>query len=947
MNERRRKAPLPEQPRDVSADVLRVVTAMVEETRPGRVGRVSLNSHLERDLGLDSLARVELLLRLGKEFGRSLPDGALAEAETPQDLLRFLSGAGDAVAARNAVTETGGVSTPAGPISIPGQAATLIEVFEWHAEHHSQRVHLLLYGDGGGEHSEFRAQPITYGELFEQSRRVATGLVATGLLPRQTVALMLPTGRDYLASFFGVLLAGGVPVPIYPPARLAQIDDHLRRHGRILANAEAVLIITVPQAKGVAALLRAEVPGLRAVLTPAELDREPISLLYRAAADDIAFLQYTSGSTGDPKGVVLTHANLLANVRAMGEACQVSSDDVFVSWLPLYHDMGLIGAWFCPLYFGMRLVLLSPLAFLSQPARWLRAISDHRGTISPAPNFAYELCARRVAEDDLSGLDLSSWRLALNGAEPVSPATLQAFARRFAPYGLRGGAITPVYGLAECSVGLAFPPLARGPRIDLIDREALVTRKCAVPACSSDPEPMRVPACGRALPRHEIRIVDDDGCELPDRQVGRLQFRGPSATSGYYRNQVATRSLFSDGWLDSGDFAYTVDGEIYLTGRVKDLIIRGGRNLYPYELEQAVGNIPGVRKGCVAVFASGDPLTASERLVVLAETREEDAASREALRQKIGEAAVDAIGMPADEIVLAPPNSVLKTSSGKIRRNACRDVFERGLIGARQLPARQQMLRLGVAALRARLGESTRRLARRIYGAWCWLVFLFIAAPVLGMVIALRSPTIGRRLVHWAARLILALAGIPLRIIIDKELPTVPHLLLVNHCSYVDALALCAALPPARAYRFVAKREFVEQPAVHAFLRSLGTLFVERFAASKSVEDVDEVIEALRQGHQLVIFPEGTFSREAGLKPFRMGAFVAAARAGMPVLVGGLRGSRAILRDQTWMPRRGQLVLEFGALIVPAGDDWGAAVALRNAARKELLRLCGEHDLER
>ncbi|MEF8769760.1 AMP-binding protein [Candidatus Accumulibacter contiguus] len=563
---------------ELAARLLGVVSAMVEETRPGRtLGRVSLHSHLERDLGLDSLARVELLLRVGSEFGKSLPEGALAEAETPQDLLRFIAraGVGSVVAA---AVEPATASTPTG---VPELARTLVEVLEWHAERHPQRPHVLLYGDVGGEPGEFRAESLSYGEMLEQARRVATGLVSRGLLPRQAVALMLPTGRDYLTSFFGVMLAGGIPVPIYPPARLAQIEDHLRRHARILANAEAVFIITVPQAKGVAALLRAEAPTLTEVLTPAELDHQPIPLLYRAAAEDIAFLQYTSGSTGDPKGVMLSHANLLANLRAMGEAIGASSDDVFVSWLPLYHDMGLIGAWFGSLYFGMRLVLMSPLAFLSRPVRWLHAISRHRGTLSPAPNFAYDLCARKLADADLQGLDLSSWRLALNGAEPVSPATLTAFAERFAPYGLRGEAITPVYGLAECSVGLAFPPLGRGPRIDVIEREALVKQKCAVPVANGEGDPLRVPACGRVLPRHEIRVVDEQGCELPDRRVGCLQFRGPSATAGYYRNPLATQALFRDGWLDSGDFAYTVEGEIYLTGRVKDLIIRGGRNLYP------------------------------------------------------------------------------------------------------------------------------------------------------------------------------------------------------------------------------------------------------------------------------------------------------------------------------------------------------------------------------
>nr|MCU0812556.1 1-acyl-sn-glycerol-3-phosphate acyltransferase [Thiobacillaceae bacterium] len=221
------------------------------------------------------------------------------------------------------------------------------------------------------------------------------------------------------------------------------------------------------------------------------------------------------------------------------------------------------------------------------------------------------------------------------------------------------------------------------------------------------------------------------------------------------------------------------------------------------------------------------------------------------------------------------------------------------------------------------------------------------AMPVMLLVLALRVPKIGRRIVHHAARLFLRLAGMPVPVIAAGDLPAVPHLLLVNHCSYFDALVLCAALPPSAAYSFVAKREFVEQAVIHAFLRALGTLFVERFEASRSVEDVDEIVAALSRGQKVVIFPEGTFSREAGLKPFRMGAFVASARAGVPVLVGGLRGTRAVLRDRTWMPRRGEVSLAFGSLLHPTGDDWAAAVRLRDSTRQEMLRLCGEHDLDR
>ena len=914
--------------------LLHVTGRLVRETHPGRGGTVTLDSRLERDLGLDSLARVELLLRLSREFGVALPQAALAEAETPRDLLRWLTRVAPEAAVAPAIALPHGAVLPA-----PAAATTLIEALEWHAARTPERTHVLLYGEGE------QAAALSYADLLAGARRIAGGLVARGLQPQQAVALMLPTGRDYLACFFGILLAGGIPVPIYPPARLAQIEDHLRRHARILDNARAVFIVTVPQAKTVAALLQAQVPSLAEIVTPQEVEAEPAPLLHRAKAADIAFLQYTSGSTGDPKGVVLTHANLLANLRAMGPAFRVTSEDVFVSWLPLYHDMGLIGAWFGSLYFAMPLVLMSPLAFLARPARWLQAITRHRGTITAAPNFAYELCARKLDDAELAGLDLRSLRLALNGAEPVSPATLEAFIERFVPHGLQPEAVTPVYGLAECSVGLAFPPLERGPRIDAIRRDALAREGRAVPAEEGDPDAMRVVACGRALPGHAIRIVDAAGDELPDRHVGRLQFRGPSATSGYYRNPEATARLIRDGWLDSGDDAYMVEGEIYLTGRVKDLVIRGGRNLYPYELEEAVGAIPGIRKGCVAVFASTDPANATERLVVMAETREQDEAVREALRQKINEAAIDVIGLPADEIVLAPPHSVLKTSSGKIRRAASREAYERGEVGRRQAPAWRQGAQLGLAAAKVSLRGTATRLGRGLYGAWCWTVFALLGLPLALLLALLRKPAPGRRLGHAAARLFLFLVAMPVRAQGLARLPDGPHLLLVNHTSYFDVIALYAALPPSRGHAFVAKRELARQPFLHACLRGLGTLFVERYEAMRSAEDVAEIVARLGEGGSLVIFPEGTFSREAGLKPFRMGAFVAAARAGVPVAVAGLRGIRAILRDKTWQPRHGHPEFEIGAVLRADGADWAAAVRLREAVRAEMLRLSGEHDL--
>ncbi|MDG2571018.1 AMP-binding protein, partial [Vibrio parahaemolyticus] len=348
-----------------------------------------------------------------------------------------------------------------------------------------------------------------------------------------------------------------VPVPIYPAGRRSQLEDHLRRQAKVLSNAQARFLVTDDEVRPLARLVGNLVDSLDEIVTHANLaSADPVTAPVPVKAGDTALIQYTSGSTSDPKGVVLSHANLLANIRAMGTAIDASSRDVVVSWLPLYHDMGLIGAWLAPLYFRACSVILSPQAFLSDPKRWLWSLHQYRGTISAAPNFAYELCLKSIRDDDIAGLDLSSVRYLMNGAEPVNPSTVVRFAERFAPYGLKPEALAPVYGLAESSVGLAFPPLSRAPIIDRVDRGALTGQGWARPAEPHDRSPLEFVACGRPLPGHDVRIVDEAGHVVPERREGRLQFRGLSATAGYFRNPEMTRALLAGEWLESGDRAY-------------------------------------------------------------------------------------------------------------------------------------------------------------------------------------------------------------------------------------------------------------------------------------------------------------------------------------------------------------------------------------------------------
>jgi 1-acyl-sn-glycerol-3-phosphate acyltransferase len=927
---------------EIGSSLLVLLRAFVIEIHPKRklANRVNLDASLDKDLAIDSLSRVELLYRIERTFDLALPEQQYISANTPRELLRIILAATPGRPGEPFIE-------PAPLIldeteAIPHGANTLIDVLVWHAERHPDRTFIRFYQDmeeNGGEE-------ISYGNLLETARTFAAGLQHDGLDSGQTVALMLPTGKEYFYAFFGVMLAGGIPVPIYPPVRMSQIEDHLKRHAKILENAQTAVLVTVAEAKPLTRLLRGSVQPLRDIFTPQEILTKgyqgfaPVGIHAR----DIGFIQYTSGSTGNPKGVVLTQSNLLANIRAMGEAVEVSAQDVFVSWLPLYHDMGLIGACLGSLYYAIPLILMSPLAFLARPQRWLWAIHHHRGTLSAAPNFAYELCLHKIGDAVIEGLDLSSWRMACNGAEPVSARTVTAFQQRFKPYGFKPQAMTPVYGLAESTVGLAFTPPGRGPVIQQVQRDLLALSGRAQIAPEDDTSALEVVSCGRPLPRHQIRIVDPMGVELPDRREGRLQFRGPSATSGYFHNPEETRRLFDDHWLDSGDLAYTTDGEIFLTSRVKDVIIRAGRNFYPYELEQAAGDIEGIRKGCVAVFGTTDKPTQTERLVVLAETREQDTKQRELLQQRIVELSTDILGTPPDDVVLTKPHTILKTSSGKIRRAACKILYEEGNLSGPKRPAWLQLTRLAVGALRPHLNKLGNLLIDRLWGAYLWTVFLLLAIPVWLLVIIVPRPAWRWKIMDGAIRILLRVSGTPFAVHGLGNLPRDGGFVLVfNHASYLDGIIPIRALP--FPVKFVAKGELRSKIIARLFLERIDAEFVERFDLEQGAADTEHLKKAARSGDPLLFFPEGTFQRMPGLLPFRMGAFVIAAEAGIPVVPVTLRGNRSILRADSWLPRRGSLRVIISQPISPEGADWSDALRLRDRCREEILRHCGEPDL--
>jgi 1-acyl-sn-glycerol-3-phosphate acyltransferase len=940
--------PPPDQATIAGEHLLSVIQAVLSESRQRRDGapaRISLDMDFDRDLGMDSLARVELLSRIEKRFGVVLDDRVFTEARTPRALLQALSRAGEFAPA--ALTAPVGAPAAVEASVAPDTLKTLTEVLEWHAEHHPERVHIRLYDD----HSD--GKTISYHGLLSGARRIASGLQSLGLQRGEPVVLMLQTEPDYFFSFFGVLLAGGVPVPIYPPARADQIEDHVLRQIGILDNCAAPIMITLPEGRTIARLLKSRVDSLKQVVTAAELVAAATVPLARPELDpdDIAFLQYTSGSTGAPKGVMLTHANLLANIRAMATHVDAGPQDVFVSWLPLYHDLGLIGAWLGSLYCATQLVVMSPIAFITRPLRWLQALHRFQATISAAPNFGFELCLQRISDEELAGIDLSRWRIACNGAEPVNPETLERFHDRFSRHGLHRETLMPVYGLAECSVGLTFTPLGRGPLIDRIRRDPFQQDGIAVPAAPDESAVLRFVSCGMPLAGHEVRVVDATGRELPDRQTGRLEFRGPSSTQGYYRNPEATRSLFDGDWLDSGDLAYVAGGEVYLTGRVRDIIIHAGRNLYPHEIEDAIGQIDGIRAGRVAAFGATDPALGTERLVIVAETRARDPDTQTQLRGRINQTVVELCGVPPDDLVIATPGTILKTPSGKVRRAACRERYEHGEIALPQPPAWRQLMRIGLGAIPQQLRRLRRLLLPALVSVWAHLMFWPTALLTWFLVVCV-MPTRSLRwkTIRLSARWLLPVTGIRVRVEGREHLPGRDQacLCIANHASYLDALLLIRVLPDPVC--FVAKAELRARLIARLFLQRIGAVYVERFDAQQGTSDVQELVSLARAGTRLMFFPEGTFTRSPGLRPFRMGAFITAVAAGTPLFPIALRGSRSLLRDGSWWPNRGEVIVTFLPLIAPkageaGADDWSRARELRARAYAALLAHCGEPEL--
>jgi len=554
----------------------------------------------------------------------------------------------------------------------------------------------------------------SYQAIERVSARFGGALQALGLRKGDRVALILPQNEDFVFMFFGAIRAGIVPVPVYPPLGLGQLQSYLDNTRHIVQKSGAKALVTTAQIKRLLGTVQEACPELDQIVAIEGLRDSGESLRPETIElSDVAFLQFTSGSTSRPKGVTLTHENLAANVKCiMHDGLRSGPDDVGVSWLPLFHDMGLIGFVLAPLVYQVSSVFVPSLLFLKRPVSWFQAMTKHRGSIAYAPNFAYALAVKRIRERELENIDLSTWRVAGCGAEPIRAETLHTFADTFAKVGFRREALLPSYGMAESSLAVAFTELHEGVKVLHVDGDRLWSAGVAEVVAPESEGSVPVVSCGKGFPDHRFAIYAQDDAEsaapLPQGHVGEIRIQGPSVMRGYWEDVEKTQATFAGSMLRTGDLGFLHEDRLYVCGRSKEVVIVNGRNYYPQDLEWEASKVPGVRKGNVIAFGARTGEGDRERVVVAFELQLEGTPSEAvvaeraaALAQQVRKAVQEGMALTLDDAVALPPGALPKTSSGKLQRALSRQLYEAGELGDRRSAREADKLGLLVEAAKS------------------------------------------------------------------------------------------------------------------------------------------------------------------------------------------------------------------------------------------------------
>jgi acyl-CoA synthetase (AMP-forming)/AMP-acid ligase II len=567
------------------------------------------------------------------------------------------------------------VQVPVRPDALPN---TLLDCARQLAQDMPDRIALTLIAPDG-------TQAITYREFFNQAARYAHALEKAGVRPHDLVVLVLQHSADVLYSFWGAMLLGAVPsiMPfLTPKLDPERYYDSVRQ---LVALSQVKAVITYADMQPSLETHLAGIATLGAILNVDDLEPEGqlADYLDRAPSrpEDTAFLQHSSGSTGLQKGVMLSHGAVLNQIAAYSAAINLSPDDVIVSWLPLYHDMGLIAGFIMPIVQGIHLVMMSPFHWVREPAILLRAIQDYRGSLCWLPNFAYNFMATRVRKSALDGLDLSSLRALINCSEPVRHDSHLTFGSYYAPYGLPPGALQTCYAMAENTFAVTQSQLGIPLTVDEIDRDTIMVQRIARPSNGAKGPTVPMVSCGRPMAGTEISVVDEQRRDLPDRHVGEIALRSDCMLTGYYHRPDATAQAVQDGWYFTGDLGYMADGELYITGRKKDLIIVGGKNIYPQDIENVLNDVPGVHPGRTVAFGVMNEALGTEDIAVIGEVETEDPDELARITRDIRTRIAQTTDTAAHYVHLVGPQWLLKTSSGKIARTANKEKFLKDVLG--------------------------------------------------------------------------------------------------------------------------------------------------------------------------------------------------------------------------------------------------------------------------
>lgn len=526
------------------------------------------------------------------------------------------------------------------------------------------------------QHAGEEDLPITIRHLLTRAVGAQRMLESEGIKPGEVVLLILQHGEDLIYTYFGTILHGAIPSIMPYLTEKLQPERYRKDLAALIEVTRPAAIFTYHEFEGEVRSALKEGDSVRTVMITEDIGEgePPVFDLERRKPDDIVLLQHSSGTTGLQKGVALSHQSVLNQVTSYADVLHINEDDVIVSWLPLYHDMGLIAGFLMPIIYGLPLVLMSPFDWVRAPQRLMHAVSQYKGTLVWLPNFAYNFCAKKVRSRHMEGIDLSSWRAVINCSEPMRHESHQLFLETFKPYGFRESAIATSYAMAENTFAVTQGGIESPVRIDQVDRDSLQIDRIAHPAVEGKPAIDMVSA-GKPIPNTEAKVIDPDGNTLPDRHIGEIALRSNCMLTEYFHRPKTTKDAFLEGWYLTGDFGYMLDGEVYITGRKKDLIIVGGKNIYPQDLERIAMTVPGVHPGRVVAFGIFSKRMGTEQVVIVAEVDTDDSAERDRITQDIRQTVTQSSAVALRHVHVVEEGWIIKTSSGKTARLANRDKF--------------------------------------------------------------------------------------------------------------------------------------------------------------------------------------------------------------------------------------------------------------------------------